>query len=217
MPRGSPTVPPRTPPLPRQARAKAAPGAGPSDDIARLRAEHHNFQRLMKLFQAELAQFQAGEDADYGLMRDIMQYMVQFSDRFHHPREDLIFERLLQAEPAAAHAVRSILHEHEDMAARATELVAALQQIAADAMYSRESLEAMARDYLAELGTHIRKEEAVLFPLAQRHLRAQDWAAIRAQSRAYQDPLFGGNVAPGYRALFRRLAGAAPDLPTRRN
>jgi len=186
-----------------------------TEDVPQLRVlqrEHHNFKRLLNLFETQLALFRRGDDPDYALMRDIMRYLTQYPDRFHHPNEDLVFERLQQVEPAAGHFILQLLKEHEQLFARGSELLAALDDIAGDALIARDALEALARGYLDGLRAHMDKEESTLFPLAEQRLTRADWAAIATAIRRYDDPLFGAQVAPGYRAIFEQLSGQAQSL-----
>ena len=45
-------------------------------------------------------------------MQDIMRYMAQHSDRFHHPKEDLIFAQLLKRDPGVRADVEDLIEEH---------------------------------------------------------------------------------------------------------
>ena len=74
--------------------------------IRTLHKEHSNFAKLLDLLEARLSSNQPGEDTDYALMLDVMEYMTHFPDRFHHPREDLAFRRLQRRRPQMRSAVR---------------------------------------------------------------------------------------------------------------
>lgn len=185
----------------RKRRTAAAPAP-----IRALQNDHLNFQRLLDLFEAELALFHRGEEPDYALMRDIVFYMTQYPDQVHHPNEDLIFDRLQKADPGARLAVIGLLREHEDLVARGSELCALLDEIVGDAFIARDTVESLAHAYVNGLRAHIEKEESTLFPLAVSRLGQSDWAAIAAASRHHDDPLFGARLEPGYRALLERLS-----------
>lgn len=66
--------------MPRPTRQRPPPTSRPPqretpaskpDQLSVLEGEHRNFQRLLSLFESQLALFRRGEDPDYTLMRDI--------------------------------------------------------------------------------------------------------------------------------------------------
>ena len=202
-----------SPPRPKSHRKPAAgrppQRPTPGENVPQLRAlqrEHHNFQRLLDLFESQLALFHRGEDPDYALMRDIMRYLTQYPDRFHHPNEDLVFERLQRVEPAAGPFILQLMKEHEQLFAKGSELLALLEEVANDVLIARDTVESSAKAYVDGLRAHMDKEEGTLFPLAEQRLKRADWDAIATAIRRYEDPLFGAQVAPGYRAIFEQLS-----------
>ena len=68
------------------------------EPVALWHAEHDDFRRLLALLQREVAAFQSGEHPNYELMHEIVEYLVHFPDRLHHPREDAAFRALLKHE-----------------------------------------------------------------------------------------------------------------------
>ena len=54
------------------------------------------------------------------------------------------------------------------------------------------------------------REEGVILPAAQRHLLAEDWAAIDAAFAENRDPNFGGDTDKEYRQLFSRIVNQLP-------
>ena len=188
----------------RSTRARRATPTRPAP-IRALEAEHRNFEGLLHLFESELALFHRGEEPDYALMRDIMLYLTQYPDRFHHPNEDVIFARLQQVDPSTRDAVAQLERQHGGLRAQGSELLVLLDEVLADALMSRDDVETPARAYAAALRAHMDREERELFPLAASRLGTRDWAAITSALHRYDDPLFGAQLDPGYRAIFERL------------
>ena len=62
--------------------------------LATLRDEHANMGRLLDVLDDQIAVFGRGETPDYEAIRSILAYMIDYSDRYHHPKEDLIYHRL---------------------------------------------------------------------------------------------------------------------------
>ena len=85
--------------------------------ISKLRTEHVNFRKLLDLLEVQLDLFHRGESPDYQLMTDILDYMTHYPDVFHHPKEDVIFSRLLERDSSIAQSVEELARQHHVIAA----------------------------------------------------------------------------------------------------
>jgi hemerythrin-like domain-containing protein len=170
--------------------------------IKKLRIDHRNMSRLLDEMETQLGLFHAGENPDYILMMDIMQYMGHYPDLFHHPREDLIFKKLIERDPSARLVVKDLMQKHETLAGNAKQFTDSLHTVLSEVLVEREAFEAQGRDYVTTLRRHIDVEESQVFPLAQRVLNEEDWKDIDSAMEAIEDPLFGTTVQQEYRALY---------------
>ena len=176
------------------------------DPIARWHAEHADFNRLLELLEAQLSALQAEDlSPDYDLMRDIVSYLSSYADLAHHPREDVAFGRLVERDPDLALPINRLLQEHRVIGAAGKELMERLDQVAADLMVPRESIESAAATYLVYYRHHIAREERDVLPRAKDLLTRADWAAVAAVSAA-PDPLFGENPQARFRELRKQIA-----------
>ena len=182
-----------------------------SDTIALWQAEHKHFARLLDLLERQVVAFHADDGPNYELMLDVVSYLRYFPDRFHHPREDVAFARLVQRDPALKPPIDRLLQEHRVIAAAGTELLAYLQQVVDDVVVERAKIEAAAATYLVYYRCHLALEDRDIVPRAEALLTRQDWEAVVAAIPAGADPLFGENFEPRYRELRRQIALAAPD------
>jgi hemerythrin-like domain-containing protein len=163
--------------------------------------EHQRFARLLDFLETQMAAFHAGEHPQYELMRDAVYYLHHFADRFHHPREDVAFARLAERDSSTQLAINRLLQEHRVISAAGSALLAQLEDILADAVIERETVEAAAGTYLVYYRHHLATEEADIMPLAARSLTPDDWAAVAAAVPAGPDPLFGDDIAARYRDI----------------
>ena len=178
-----------------------------TDNIARWRAEHGNFAKLLDLLERQLALFRKGDAPNYGLILDVMYYMTHYPDRFHHPKEDLAFARIKEREAGARAVVDELMRQHVVLRESGEELVAHLDGIVnGAAILARESVEAPGRTYVEYFRNHMHKEEAELFPSALTVLRNEDWATIDAVMHERDDPLFGRALEERYEAVHRQIA-----------
>ena len=82
------------------------------NEIARLRDEHVNFRRLLELLEEQLDLFHQAESPDYELISNILYYMIHYPDLFHHPKEDVIFSRLMKHNSSVTPAVQELARQH---------------------------------------------------------------------------------------------------------
>ncbi len=180
------------------------------DTLALWHAEHVNFARLLNLLDDQLALFHGGNTPDYELMLNIMFYMTHYSDVLHHPKEDLVFAKVRERDQAAARTVDDLALQHTRLNKSGRELVRQLDDIVNGAISSRASVEAVARDYVVTLRTHMRIEETEILPLAARLLTNHDWTAIHAAIGRVEDPLFGKHPEERYVELQRQIERESP-------
>jgi hemerythrin-like domain-containing protein len=176
--------------------------AGP---IAHWHTEHVYFRQLLDLLQREVEVFASGERPNYELMSDIVAYLTEYSDRFHHPREDVAFTRLAQRCPDQRLPLVRLVQEHRVIKRAGATLQRHIESILGGGMVPREDVEVAAATYLVYYGNHIAKEEEDVLSLAARHLTAEDWQAVRAAVPPGKDPLFGDEPERRFRELRRRI------------
>ena len=171
-------------------------------------AEHAYFATLLRLLQREVDVFHTGEQPNYELMLDIISYLREFSDRLHHPREDVAFERLARRCPDLALVLARLRQEHRVIAHAGETLRDLLIAILGGALVKRAEVEIAAAMYLVYYGNHIAKEEEDVVGRAAGSLGAEDWEAVRAAVPQQRDPLFGEAPDERYRVLRQRIAAA---------
>jgi hemerythrin-like domain-containing protein len=176
------------------------------DPVKAWHDEHAYFQRLLMLLQQQVDVFHGGERPNYELMLDIVSYLREYSDRVHHPREDLAFARLAQTRPELALPLERLRQEHRIIANAGEALKELLAEALDDAVIPRADVEMAAATYLVYYGNHIAKEEQDVLTSAARALGPEDWTAIRSAVPASKDPLFGDAPEARFRELRRRIA-----------
>lgn len=167
--------------------------------------EHMYFKRLLDVLHAQVEVFESGDKPNYELMLDIIMYLREYSDRFHHPREDVAFARLARHRPELERTLVRLRQEHRVIANAGDRLQQLISAILDDSVIVRAEVEAAAATYLAYYGNHIAREEADVLAHAARALTAEDWAAVAAVAPAAPDPLMN-DTGKRYRELRRRIA-----------
>ena len=171
--------------------------------------EHAYFRRLLELPRREVEAFPRGEQANYELMLDILSYLRDYGDQYHHPREDAAFHRLARRCPVLELPLARLRQEHRVIARAGETLRSHLEAVVAGTVVPVEEIETAAATYLVYYGNHISKEEEDVVPRAGESLTAEDWEAVRNAVPPARDPLFGDQPEERYRELRRQIAREA--------
>jgi len=175
------------------------------DPVAAWHSEHVYFARLLELLRRELDVFHRGERPNYELMLDIISYLRDYSDRYHHPREDEAFARLARRCPDMELVLARLVQEHRVIAHAGEKLLEQLNAALGGQVLPRAEIEMAAATYLVYYGSHLAKEEKDVLTRAAKELTEEDWQAVMAAVPAGRDPLFGERPEERYRELLARL------------
>jgi len=180
-----------------------------SRTLEQLRQDHCHADRVLDVLAACCESTRLRNTTDYARILDILRYMTDYPDLFHHPREDLMMERLLRRSPGARPLVDEVAREHRELAAQGKRLWECARTALSVPDGAAEATRAQSQRYICAQRAHMNKEEAALFPLAERMLSADDWNALERALGQRPDPLFGPRVAAEYRALYAYIQGFA--------
>ena len=170
--------------------------------IKALERDHANIGRVLDLLESEILAIDVGKTPDYPLLQDIMCYVTQYPDRFHHPKEDLVFAQILQREPGVHADIETLLKEHISIGLAGRKFERLLRTSNIDSVKVRERLGNAGSAYIRALREHMSEEERKLFALAKMVFTKEDWQAIDAAVDAIEDPLFGTEINKGYERLY---------------
>lgn len=176
--------------------------------MLRLNQDHARLTRLLDLFEALLDRIHAGNEPDYSLLKEALDYMCAYADGIHHPTEDLIFQRLIDQGVVQHEVFEILMRQHQGITQLAQRFQRALDAILNEEVLLREDVETDGRELLATMRAHLRLEDEEAFPLALEHVDAADWAAIEAAAPAADDPLNGPDPQR-FRAIYHYLAEQA--------
>ena len=174
------------------------------DPIKAWHEEHMYFKRLLRLLQEEVDVFASGDEPNYQLMHDIISYLRDWGDTYHHPREDEAFKRIARRRSDRQLPIARLVQEHRVVARAGEELEQMLEEVEAGSIIPRAQLEVAAATYLVYFGNHIGKEEEEILPLAAEVLTASDWEAVKAAAPS-RNADFIGEPLERFRELRHRI------------
>lgn len=184
-----------------------------ADVMSMLRHDHGNFAVLLNIVERQVNVFIAGGAADYRILRDSLDYFLDYPGLRHHPLEDLVYDRLIQRRPDMAEAVDDLVAGHKVLADKARDFSEAIDRVLAEEEVPRDWLAARAKAFVDGYRIHLEAEERRFFPAAEAALDEDDWRQINGAAADAVDPLFGATVMDRFQALHRGIRAQEEDLP----
>jgi len=174
--------------------------------MTELHQDHIHLSRLLSMLERHVKLLLNDGDPDLNMMLDVVEYIRSYSDLFHHPKEDKVYEVFKKRTKQGAEIVDSLLDEHHHI----PELTIEFQQMLNGAIdgsliVSREDLSEKIIHFINVQRAHLNTEEQKLFPLINKTLQQSDWDELEATVPKRNDPLFGTKVEASYEGLYQTL------------
>jgi len=161
--------------------------------IETLREEHRNIEQLLAVLEQELSISDRNGRPDYQIIQAVIDYFQDFPDCCHHPKEDMIFEKLKARDPVAAESVGDLEAEHQNERNRLRRVADMIGSVLTNHEVLPQTFDDVMHDFIEHERKHMEMEERFLFSTAVNALRPEDWAGIDATWGDRKDSLF--NVA----------------------
>lgn len=173
-----------------------------TDTMDTLHHEHQHVDKLLAAMEEQLELLEPGQSADYALLQDMMHYFCSFPDRFHHPREDVVFRFLIERDRRFLGYVKQLEADHIDMKADGLILLEKIKDICQQGVCNEpERLKVQLQDYVDFYRMHMNLEESKVFPGIRQALTKSDWNAVDKELQQQGDPLFGDIVKARYQGV----------------
>lgn len=182
-----------------------------------IRDEHAS---LAAMLQSLMQMVRRGPDPDgkgqhdlfFDVLRAMLFYIDEFPEKHHHPKEsDLLFPRVTRVAPHTLATVDQLERDHLQGELRVRDLMHMLMAWELLGETRRQAFEDEVVRYVDFYLEHMRLEESVILPEAERCLSDADWHALNAAFATNQDPL-NTRVPrdPQFDRLFTRIVMRAP-------
>jgi hemerythrin-like domain-containing protein len=176
-----------------------------SEVIHVIQKEHANMAALVKALEKQLTDFERGITPDYDVIRGVLNYFLSFPDIYHHPKEDLVFQRLREVAPDRAADLGDLRRDHEELDGRTREFAEGITAVLDEAQVPREAVLRWGKAFIELQREHMMMEESRFLPLAEESLSDDDWKALEAVMTNQEDPLFGENVGEQFETLRKNI------------
>ena len=182
-----------------------------------IREEHSTLAAMLQSLMQLVRRGPAADGVDdsarfFDVLRAMLFYIDEFPEQHHHPKEsNLLFPRVARVAPHTTAAIDQLERDHAQGETRVRELVHLLRawELLGDGRKAA-FIEAVTRyvDFYLE---HMRLEETLILPEAERLLTEADWHAMNAAFATNQNPLNGRIPREAqFDRLFTRIVMKAP-------
>lgn len=174
--------------------------------LVSLRSEHRHIASVLALLSDHLNSIERSELVNTHVVYEILDYMVTWPDRFHHPREDVIYAYAAEADAGLAKDRRKLESQHDELARAGKDLLQTIERWRSGEVSGAEVVR-LGRDYVKNHYAHMSFEEREVFPVLDSVLTRADWRELAAddQLKPVGDPVFGRRVQREFRNMARKL------------
>lgn len=177
-----------------------------------IKSEHRALGAVLHGLQYLVREVREGKrKPDFRVLRAMVHYIDTFPERLHHPKEDrYLFARVRQRSTESNSVIDQLEAEH----IHGAKLIRDLEQSLLHwEMGGPDDFPIFAHevDRYAEFHwRHMRQEEDVVLPLAERVLTEEDWREIDEAFAGNADPLLDKELEKDFNRLFTRIVNIAP-------
>ena len=138
--------------------------------LNQLRRDHANMARLLHVLLLRHKHLEQGERPDFHLIREVVDYILEYMDGFIMPLERLYSEHLLAKEPEAEALSHRMADDYQALRKRLNLLSETLDMILMDNVVPMDRFIDDLKTYLDAHNAYLKVEREQLFPFLRKHL-----------------------------------------------
>lgn len=161
--------------------------------LLKLATDHKYMRKIQTCLKQEMhSHFSEGQPLNCDLMLDIMYYLTNYADFFHHPLEDRIYQKIRYRieDQRTLTMLERMESEHVELKRRARQLQEDFLALDQGQSIMDETLRIDAFSYIDMSETHMIGEDKYLFPAIERYLLESDIASIDKAWRQEDGSIF---------------------------
>lgn len=187
------------------------------DTLFLLRLDHGKLSKLLGLIEDQVALADAGKRMDEQLLRLASEYFLDYPDRCHHPKEDLVYKLLSVRDPDSCAALRDVVSDHRRLHELAKAFADAMHSPPEEPQAGESNLRRVILEFTRHYRQHLRLEEEQFFRRAEERLSKDDWDSLDFRIFDEDDPLFDHAAEKRFAALRERIERLAEQGKARRS
>ena len=180
--------------------------------IGIIRDEHRSITGVLRGMEYLLKEIREhGAKVDGRIFWAMLYYLDAFAERMHHPKEDHFLFPVLKARTGeAADVISELESEHAQGGEQMKRLEQSLARYQEGGDREFPAFAEAADRFIRGYAEHMRKEEQIVLPVAEKALSDSDWKEIDRAFEENRDPLGSGSEEKDFEKLFARIVNLAP-------
>ncbi len=175
--------------------------------------DHRRLKRLLFVLRAQLDRFDKDFGPDYNRLLQVLEYVADYGEQWHHPAEERAFALLdpdaLNAREAAA--LERVSAQHRELPILARSVTEDIEAVLQGVVMPRSKLEEDVTRYLEEQIEHLRLEDEILFPALDTQLDEAQRQALDQAMDTPGDPMFDARDSTRFDRLYYDILEAEHD------
>ena len=183
------------------------------ESVQIIRDEHAALSAMLRSLGMMVERGPVNEPGSFfDVLRAMLFYIDEFPERLHHPKEsDLLFPRVARLAPETMAVIVRLEKDHASGESAVRELQHLLLAWELLGEMRKPAFVEQCKRYVDFYLEHMRLEETVILPEAEKMLTDADWKELDAAFEKNCDPLSGKYPPdPAYVSLFTRIVTKAP-------
>ena len=162
--------------------------------------EHEHISQVLNVLELQLDLIENNEQADYKLVELAIDYFLTFPDTCHHPKEGLIFARIMAHSPDNLGIMGNLIDEHKELSQLTHEV---RHDLNSKSVLSEETINiaSVLGAFVNTYRHHIETENKIFFPYVLKSLSQEEFDLIDFDLFDQEDPLYDTETE----GLFARL------------
>ncbi len=168
--------------------------------LTQLRLDHANMARMLHVLQLKHKTLAGGERPNFQLVREVVDFILDYMEGFTLPLERLFSERLAEVDPESRKVTERLAADYQGLKAQLGRLSGDIDMILMDAVIPMDRFVDDLKAYLDAHRAYLRDERELLFPLIREHFNEADMDRLAEA------------LPEGAAAELERLQEAYPEL-----
>lgn len=173
--------------------------------LSELHQDHVNLSKLLVILRLKAQNLREGSQPNFHLIADVIDYITNYADGYHHPREDELYKYYMGMSDALDSHLKQGAEEHAALKVATAELREAVDGVLHDTVRPMGDISDLLDGFVSQQLSHLSTEEGMLFPMIEELATDNDWEIIKTMLPNQADPLFGAKQAEKYTDLYREL------------
>lgn len=173
--------------------------------LDQLHQDHINLNRLLEVLEMKIQKLKEGDSPNFQLMSELVEYIGNYADQCHHPREDHMYQYFAKRDANLDKDLKVCEAQHVDLKKLSREVTETVDAVMHDAVIPMSEFIERLENFVLRERAHINFEEKSIFPIINALSNSSDWLALEKTLPQPEDPLFVEKQGEKYRTLYKAM------------